>query len=706
MGRNLFAEQSPQPPAQEPAKGRNLFAAQADEVVQPKPQPEPMQQPMRQAPVAPTYQEPEVTAEQKELDDIDKDFAEGDALTGLLNSSVSDVRKNKQRKVSSMYGVEQKPAQPFSYTGDQSTLQYTEGPKHGMSVIGEAPELNEFSMSALKTSVGLLTEGKPEEVRKVIKSNIPDAEFRIDREGNQIAILPSGEYVFDSPGIDAQDVARTVVDALAFTPAGRAATVGRAAVASGATELGLKAANVASGGDIDEGDVEDVFASTALGGAGKLAENAISAARRLSKGTGTPDDQDLVSFAESQDVPLMTTDVVQPKTFVGKSAQSAAEKVPVTGTGAPRAQQQAERGRLVKEFTERFGEYNPQEVTESLVKQTSKVKQAAGNARQQIVDQVQDAEIPTRNAIDAIDTEIERLSKSPSGKTKATADTATIERLKAYKDDIEADPTFGSMEQLRTQFRTDVKGERTVLNNRSEAAINRIYSAMGKDLNDTVEISLGADQAGKWQKANAAYAQEMNKIKNTRLKSVLQKGELTPEVVNNLLFSNKPSEVKTLFRSLDAKGKDAARAGIIGKAVEKSSGSPQSFLNQLNKLEKSLDVVLKKEDKEYVRGLKKYLQATSRAADAEVITPTGQQLFQIAAPVSVVGDVSATGGVGTASTAMYGLMSRAYESKPVRNAIMKLNSYPAGSDEFLRALETASSVLSTTAQTARRQSEE
>lgn len=570
-----------------------------------------------------------------------------------------------------------------------------------MSEIGNAPELNEMSWSAFKTSLGLLATGDNEKAQGVIKSNIPDAEFTQDSQGNTIVNLPSGSYALNKPGVSPQDIAKGVFDIAAFTPAGRAGSVAKAAGASAATEAGLQqVASSAGGGEFDIGDVA---AAGALGGAGKGIENALGAGYRALKGAPESKAQQVAQFAKEQDLPLMTTDVVEPSTFIGKSAQSAAEKVPVTGTGTLRAKQQEARQGLVSDYAKQFEPYDPEEVMQSLQRQTSKVKQAAGNTRKSVMDKMDQTPVSTSSAVDAIDNEIERLSKTPGGVARETADNETIKKLEAFKSDIVNDPTFLNIANLRTDFRTKVKGERMVMEDRSKAAINRIYSAMSKDLNESVKSSLGESASRKWKQSNAIFADEANKIKNTRLKSVLQKGDLTPEVVNNLIYSNKPSEFKNLYRSLDSKGKASARSALIGKAFDKSNGSPETFVNELEKMGAQLGLSFKGQDKKFLDGLTNYINATRQAGRAEVVTPTGQQLFQVALPAGIAADVGTTGGLNIAAGLGYGGLARAYESKAVRTALTKLNAIPKGSTAYEKQLAKVSTLLSAFAQASRRE---
>ncbi|MGL5219588.1 MAG: lytic transglycosylase domain-containing protein [Plesiomonas shigelloides] len=559
--------------------------------------------------------------------------------------------------------------------------------------VGNAPELNELNLQAAKMGLAQLfgSDKSQEQILQQMGGVISQ-----DERGNTIVELPSGRYALNKPGLSPQDIASGVAQVAAFAPAAGAGTVGRAALGAAGTEAVTKGLVEAAGGE--EVNPIDVAAAGALGGAGKFGEKAIGAAYRMASGKPTGDAAIARQFAEEQGVPLMTSDIAPPQTFVGKSAQSAAEKVPFAGTGAPRAEQQQARVKLVEDFAQRFGAYDPAEVVSSLQRQTSKVKQAAGAARQGVMQQMQGVQVTPSNAIKAIDDEVARLSKSPSGAARETADTATIQKLQAYKADLESDSTFDNLEQLRTNFRTDVKGERMVMPTRSEASINKIYGAMSKDMSEAIDASLPPEQARKWAQQNAIFHSEAEKIKGTRLKNILQKGNVTPEAVNTMLFSNKPSETKALYLSLDQKGRDAMRAGLVGKAMEKSAGSPDRFLNELSKMGGKIGIAFKGGDRHFIEGLQRYLSHTKQASTAGVLTPTGQQMMQVAVPAAVTGDVMTTGGMSTLAALGYGGLARAYESKPMRNAMLKLRALEPGSTDFEQHLAKVQKMLISYAQ--------
>lgn len=443
----------------------------------------------------------------------------------------------------------------------------------------------------------------------------------------------------------------------------------------------------------------DLGTGVALGGAINQLGRAAGAAYRGIRGTIAPEAQQAIQFANAADVPLHTTDVLQPNSRVGRMAQTTAENIPFAGTSTMRANQQEARSQLVDEFASRFGEYDPSIVVGSLKAKTSGIKRAAGNRLEQVQNAMAGVNIQPSKAIQQIDTEIASLQKL--GKV---ADNDTISKLQAYRDELTRNagasgPVAMDLQQLsglRSQFRQDVKGERTVLPNRSDAAIQRIYNAMTSDIDSAIGQNLGNDTLRRYKQANAIYADEANKLQNTRLKNVIMKGDLTPEVVNNMLFSKNKSEVQNLYRSVGQVGRAQMRNGIIGKAMEKSGGSPDQFLRQINLMSNQTGIAFKGRDAAYLKGINNYLEATKRAGQAGVTTSTGQQTIPFILGIGTVTNPALVGVGGG-----YGLLARMYESEPARNAMLRLANTPRGSTAFEKALAEVERAVNSVAQGAK-----
>ncbi|WP_410734285.1 lytic transglycosylase domain-containing protein [Citrobacter freundii] len=474
-------------------------------------------------------------------------------------------------------------------------------------------------------------------------------------------------------------------------------------VAQGASRLlaenavGSLAAN--SERDNPEALATDLGTGVVLVGAINQLGRAAGAAYRGIRGTIAPEAQQAIQFANAADVPLHTTDILQPNSRVGRMAQTTAENIPFAGTSTMRASQQEARSQLVDEFASRFGEYDPSIVVGSLKAKSSGIRRAAGNRLEQVQNAMAGVNIQPSRAIQQIDNEIADLQK-----LGGAADNETISKLKVYRDELSRNagasgPMAMDLQQLsalRSQFRQDVKGERQALINRSEAAVNRVYNAMTGDIDSAIGQNLGNDTLRRYKQANAIYADEANKLQNTRLKNVIMKGDLTPEVVNNMLFSKNKSEVQNLYRSVGQVGRAQMRNGIIGKAMEKSGGSPDQFLRQVNLMSNQTGIAFKGRDAAYLKGLKNYLESTKRAAQAGVTTPTGQQTIPF-----ILGIGSATNPALIGAGGGYGLLARLYESEPARNAMLRLANTPRGSTAFEKALAEVERAVNSVAQGAK-----
>ncbi|EAV6578034.1 lytic transglycosylase domain-containing protein [Salmonella enterica] len=457
--------------------------------------------------------------------------------------------------------------------------------------------------------------------------------------------------------------------------------------------VGSLAAN--SERDNPEALATDLGTGVALGGAINQLGRAAGAAYRGIRGTIAPEAQQAIQFANAADVPLHTTDVLQPNSRVGRMAQTTAENIPFAGTSSMRANQQEARSQLVDEFASRFGEYDPSIVIGSLKAKTSGIRKAAGNRLEQVQSAMTGVNIQPTRAIQQIDDEIGKLQKLGQ-----VADTDTISKLQAYRNELaKGDVNLEQLSRLRTQFRMDVRGERTQMPPPAEAAVQRVYRAMTGDIDNSIGQNLGNDTLRRYKQANAVYADEASKLQNTRLKNVLMKGDLTPEVVNNMLFSKNKSEVQNLYRSVGHVGRAQMRNGIIGKAMEKSGGSPDQFLRQVNLMSTQTGIAFKGRDAAYLKGLKNYLESTKRAGQAGVTTPTGQQTIPF-----ILGIGSATNPALVGVGGGYGLLARMYESEPARNAMLRLANTPRGSTAFEKELSDVERAVNSFAQGAKSES--
>jgi hypothetical protein len=422
--------------------------------------------------------------------------------------------------------------------------------------VGSSPELNALNFDAAKAAL-VQTFGSEDAFANKLREM--GGKISQDSKGNLIAELPSGRYLVNPPGLDAADVARFGSQAGAFVAGSLLApqTIVGQAIGGGVTSGALQGASAAAGGD--RISPTQIGVDAALGGAGQAFANTLSAGGRLlSRGGQTTPAEQAAKYAEANDLPIMTSDVAPPTTFTGRGVQSVGEKVPFIGTAGARETQQAARQRLITDFSERYGEPSLEEVTSSIKRNANKLRSAAGSRLEQTIRAAGEQPIPLTNTQKAVDDLIANITKPGM-----IVDDGVVNALRTFKDSITAAPNdLQMLRQNRTLFRELVKGDAPVLSNQADRANKIVYDAMTKDMIDGVESMLGPKVARRMREADAVYAQEAAAIKNTRLKNILAKGDQTPELVGNMLFSKKPSEVSQLYKTLDQKGRENARAAV------------------------------------------------------------------------------------------------------------------------------------------------
>ena len=594
---------------------------------------------------------------------------------GLVQSA-SDMITGADRETQAIEGLRE-------VTGAPELGGLSEFSWEGLKELG-----SNFTPEAFKAAGGLLTTGDPKEQMKIIQSNYPDASFRPDEKGNVIVGLPSGEYVLNAPGLSTSDLTNFIAQGLAFTPAGRAATIPAAIGKSAATQAAIEGAGAATGGEFNP---EEVALAGGIGGAGKLAEDAIGGAYRLATGKMSDDATKQIADIEAQGLKARTQDVVQPETLPGKMAANVGELNPLT------AGQQAAQQRTRQEATESYvKEFTPSydEIKKSVEnKLGAKFKQAIED-RKKGIDAAKGSELKTSDLIRDINKEISKLMKSSSGQRKSTADNSAIKVLQDYKNDIKNATDIEELADYRTSFREAMQPDFGKKSTTKDGIIKRVYGSITKAMDDTIRPNLSPSDFAKYKRGNALYGKTSEEINKGRIKNILQGGEdLSPEQIDRVLLNNDSVVRAKMYRSLDDKGKENARAAIIRKLADDASRggelSVNMFLKKLRDNDKALQTFFRGRDRKELEGLRNALEATRSAQDAAVNPPTGQRL----APYLVGGGAIADLGLTIAGTLGSAIGYKAYQSKPVRNALLKLANTPKGSSAFEKALSDLNSAL-------------
>ncbi len=307
--------------------------------------------------------------------------------------------------------------------------------------------------------------------------------------------------------------------------------------------------------------------------------------------------------------------------------------------------------------------------------------------------------VPMTNTVNAID---EQIAKLQGLKTQEVA--PIIDRLTDWKTAIQGQ-NLVNVETLRKQIGESFKApELASVRGIGEKALSSIYGPLKRDMESFITQVGERRDVTKWKVADKRLADLAGELDMSTLKSVLTRGDATPEVIGNMLFSKKPSEVRQLYASLTPAGRESARAAILARAAEKATSevaegtviSADKFANEVKRLGTSVGVFFSGDDLKQIEGLTRVLNITKRASEAAAAPPTG---VQAAIPVSAAALSSYFGGgllgflatLGTAGG--IGVAARIYESAPIRNLLIKIPQTVVGSPEEAALLKRLTSTI-------------
>ncbi|HHF8922935.1 TPA: DNA transfer protein [Escherichia coli] len=460
---------------------------------------------------------------------------------------------------------------------------------------------------------------------------------------------------------------------------------------AGSMAIGSLAEAANQKGDFAQNAAKNAGVNLAAQGVLSAAAKGIGRGITAIKGDIAPEVAKKIATSESMGVTPMTSDVIPPKNAFTRGLTQDAEGA-LLGTGSKRAEQYAKRSQLVKKQLEKYGEYSPSVVVDDLYGSLKSRKDSAGSVIEDITTKMGDTPVDTSKSIKVIDNVLTRANRLGKVANKDLIRGLSDLREELAKPDID----FGLLRELRSALRESIQGDAMVFPNSAKAATDAVERAMGADLRNNAARYLGAGEAARYVKANSDYSNVFNKVLNKRIANNLNKAkkEFTPELINSVVFSRKPSDIKRIWPALSEDGKNAMRAAYISKIAEKAGDSPTKFLTELNKLKSQSDgqiynTIFSGRHMKELDALHEVLQQTARSDAANVVTQTGQSQ---ANRIRTIG-ATATLGATLALEAGFGAIMRLYESKAARNALLRLANTKAGTPAYERALNNAANAI-------------
>lgn len=397
--------------------------------------------------------------------------------------------------------------------------------------------------------------------------------------------------------------------------------------------------------------------------------------------------------AEEAKIPVMTTDVFPPESGVGKFlAQGVPEKIPLFGTSGPRAVQQQKRVEAMKNL---FTEYGVEPgrpipdaaVVDDFVTTRGTQLEKLADKKQYVIQNLSVENVPVKKTLATIDAKIADL-QNLDNPSKAVED--AIEILQRYKQTFQG-KTLDVIEKNRAVFGEEFTQENlATIKSIGEKAVNDVYRALNSDMGEFIKAKGGRKAYADWKSANAELSAMTDDLEKAAVKSTFQKGDITPEEIERLIFSKKPSDVATLYRSLSPEGKRNARTAVVQHLANVSESvaengakilSPESFTSEVKRIRASVDGLFEGKEKQTLDGLVRALNYTRHAATATRMPATGYQAGFYAVPYVVGNWLSGVGIPAALGVAGVGVAGRVMESRAVRNALIALSQSVEGSKE-------------------------
>jgi hypothetical protein len=430
----------------------------------------------------------------------------------------------------------------------------------------------------------------------------------------------------------------------------------------------------------------------------------VRTARRVAGAPIAPEAEQVIRAGEMRNVPVTTSDVLPPQNFASRWMQSMYEKIPFIGGANQRQAQQVLRQEAVQGLADEFGlqldsigDLSVDLVNSIKAENAARLKRAA-QQRKAAIDVLDPAGVVPLNTTM---TTIDRLIAEQNA-LGARADQSLVRSLSDIKESLQNfDPTqqrqmgrnFSGVKDIRSTVIDDLKAINRSDDPRRFGPLQQVKSAIDKDM---VAFARNTDQqaAADWLRSNRVFATELENARRTELRRAFNSANTTPEKILPLLRGGVRSDLERLNRSLTPQGQRAARSAILYDALAESgyfadplNANPDRLANALkrqNRLQ-AVDVFFSGSDKDALQGFVRLLDATRRAQQAGVVTPTGQQLV----PFALGGAALAEPVMTAISTATLAGIGRFYESAGMRNFLLKLNNTKAGSPQEMSVLEAA-----------------
>jgi hypothetical protein len=379
--------------------------------------------------------------------------------------------------------------------------------------------------------------------------------------------------------------------------------------------------------------------------------------------------------AEKRGIQTITSQEFKPETPLGNALAKSREITPF-GTGSLLRKQEKQRSQAIQDFVSEYAGVGSPTLTEELANQ-------ALSQRDKIIGKLSGMKKEVLNRLSATGPLVDMSATAKKAEDLAlnfervspTGNKEVIDELINFADEIVGKTPADIEERRKLFFKKLSSSDIGTTKDSADKAYKEVYTALNQDLGNHIKQFGKPTDFTKWSVSNRSLSDLADDLKASSFNSLLKKGDLTPEIVNNVLFTDKKSSIERLYRNLSTEGREVGRAAIITRALENATDPsgvivPNRFATQLGKLENQVNVFFTGSDLDSVQGLQKALNYTRRAGEFAANPPTGAQAVPFVAFSGLQSQLGLVG-AGLAAALNTGLV-RLYESKAGRNLLAQL----------------------------------
>lgn len=392
--------------------------------------------------------------------------------------------------------------------------------------------------------------------------------------------------------------------------------------------------------------------------------------------------QQIIEGGREAGIPIMTSDIRPPETFMGRIGQQVGEIVPL-GTAGMRRTQQESREQAVETLLADAGVTIDRDIARDLVTDLTEKRSADltkfTTMKREVIERLAGAgDVPATKSLDAIDNLIGKLEAENLPRQLGPL----IQQLQDAKTSLSGPGNLNKIEANRATL-FDLKSDPGLANiaTKTEKAWDAVYRALNDDMGDFIKANGDIRDFNRWKVANTKLAMMAGELRQGGLKRVLDKGDFDPTTVSKMLTSSNPQEARLLFTNLGKNGRANARLLLLQNAAQKAFDpntgvvNPNTFAREVGRLKSNFGQFFGGAEAKRINGLVAALNATRRAQEAQFAPRTGERLL----PFATAGSFGWGGTLlgfdpvtGLASSAAFGAARRLYESAPVRDLLLRI----------------------------------